>query len=130
MQNAIARYRPILTLCGCCDSIMANQGVVKVSLKEGIEKVLALPNAGREGVNLDDPEHLALDAAGYHYWLNDVRSLYDITLKDRGLESMHTILRAIPSIEYKTAGAYGTNKKRIPEQEGVVSFWVRRKGGK
>jgi len=42
---------------------------------------------------------------------------------------MHTMLRAIPGTEYKTANAYGINKKRIPEQEGVVSFWVRRKGG-
>jgi hypothetical protein len=100
-----------------------------MSLKDGIKKVLALPNAGREGVNLDGPEHLALDAAGFHYLLNDVRSLYDIALDDRGLKSMHTMLRAIPGTEYKTANAYGINKKRIPEQEGVVSFWVRRKGG-
>lgn len=101
-----------------------------MSLRDGIEKVLALPNAGREGVNPDDPEHLALDAAGFHYLLNDLRDLHDIALEGRGLESMHAMLREITGIEYKTASAYGKNKKRIPEQEGVASFWVRRKGGR
>ncbi len=98
-----------------------------MSLKEGIEKVLALPNAGRESVNLDDPEHQALDADGFHYLMNDVRSRNDIALEAYAVESMHVILSAIPGIEYKTARAYGEGLKRIPEQEGVVSFWVRRK---
>jgi hypothetical protein len=98
-----------------------------MSLKEGIEKVLALPNAGREGVNLDDPEHRTFDGQGYHYLFNDMRSLRDSTLEDHGLESMHTILRAMSGIEYETACAYDTNQKRIASEEGVVSFWVRRK---
>lgn len=100
-----------------------------MSLSDFVEKVLSLPNAGREGVNLNDPEHKSLDIAGYHYLLNDVRSPYDTSLADHGLESMHTELRVIPGIEYTVACAYGANMKRIPEREGVVSFWVRRKGG-
>jgi hypothetical protein len=98
-----------------------------VSLKEGIEKVLALPNAERDGVNLDDSEHQALDDDGFHYLMKNVRSRNDIALEAYAVESLHVILSAIPGIEYKTARAYGEGMKRIPEQEGVVSFWVKRK---
>lgn len=104
-----------------------------MSPKDGIEKFLALPNLNRESVNLDDPEHQALDAAGYHYLLNDLAggTVEDkIILETFGLKSMHDVLGAVPGIEYKTACAYDVDGERIAEKQGIVSFWVRRKGGK
>jgi hypothetical protein len=59
-----------------------------------------LPNAGRESVNPDDPEHLAFDVAGFHYLLNDC-DLHDVALDNRGLESMRTMLRVIAGIKYQ-----------------------------
>ncbi|HOX30654.1 MAG TPA: hypothetical protein P5080_06045 [Candidatus Paceibacterota bacterium] len=102
-------------------------------LREFVEKVIDMPNAGRKGVNLDDQKHRELDAAGYHYLANDLlgRRLEDISeLEDRGLRSYHELLEELKDIEYQTAPAYDIENRRIKDNVGIASFWVRRKGGK
>lgn len=91
-----------------------------------------MPNLNRKSANLNDPEHQALDTAGYHYLFNDLAGTAQdrIIFETYNLKSMHDVFGAVPGIAYKTACAYDVDGERIAEQQGIVSFWVRRKGGK